>query len=53
MGVAALGVDYGHVVSFWGHKWRPNVEIDYDFKDDVGNPKWTIRVGIALLVPIH
>jgi hypothetical protein len=46
-----LGVNYGQVVGFAGHKWRPNVEVDYDFKDDYGNPKWTIRAGIVLLLP--
>ena len=46
-----LGVNYGHVVSFWGQKWRPNFEVDYDFKDDFGNPRWVIRAGIALLIP--
>ncbi len=46
-----LGVNYGQVVSFGGHKWRPNFEVDYDFKDDPGNPKWIFRLGIALLVP--
>jgi hypothetical protein len=38
-------------VSFWGHKWRPNAELGYDFKDDVGNPEWVIRAGITLLLP--
>jgi hypothetical protein len=47
----ALGANYGQVVTFAGHKWRPNVEVDYDFKDDYGNPKWTIRAGIVLLLP--
>jgi hypothetical protein len=46
-----LGLNYGQVLGFWGHKWRPNVEVDYDFKDDPGNPEWTFRVGITLLVP--
>ena len=46
-----VGVNYGEVVTFAGHKWRPNVEADYDFKDDYGNPKWTIRLGIVLLLP--
>ena len=46
-----LGVNYGQVVGFAGHKWRPNVEVDYDFKDDYGNPKWTIRIGVVLLLP--
>lgn len=46
-----IGVNYGQVVGFWGQKWRPNVEAGYDFKDDVGNPKWVFRVGIALLLP--
>jgi hypothetical protein len=49
----ALGVNYGQVVTVAGHKWRPNIEADYDFKDDVGNPKWTIRAGIVLLLPTH
>jgi hypothetical protein len=44
-------INYGQVVSFWGNRWRPNVEVGYDFKDDVGNPKWVIRAGIALLLP--
>jgi len=46
-----LGVNYGQVVTFAGHKWRPNVEADYDFRDVVGNPRWTIRAGIVLLLP--
>jgi hypothetical protein len=48
-----LGVNYGQIVTFAGHKWRPNVEADYDFRDVVGNPKWTIRAGIVLLLPTH
>jgi hypothetical protein len=47
------GVNYGQVVTFWGHKWRPNVEAGYDFKDDFGNQKWVIRAGMVLLVPAH
>ena len=46
-----LGANYGQVVSFAGHKWRPNVEVDYDFKDDRGNQKWVVRLGITLLLP--
>jgi hypothetical protein len=46
-----LGVNYGQVVGFAGHKWRPNVEIDYDFRDGAGTPRWTLRAGIALLLP--
>jgi hypothetical protein len=46
-----LGVNYGQVVGLWGHKWRPNAELDYDFKDDPGNPKWIFRIGIVLLLP--
>jgi hypothetical protein len=46
-----LGVNYGQVVTFAGHKWRPNVEVDYDFRDDPGNPKWTIRASMVLLLP--
>jgi len=48
-----VGVNYGQVVSFWGQKWRPNFEVDYDFKDDFGNQRWVVRVGIALLLPTH
>jgi len=47
----ALGVNYGQVVSLWGQKWRPNVEVDYDFQDRTGNPKLTLRAGFALLLP--
>ncbi len=46
-----LGANYGQVVTFWGHKWRPNVEVDYDFKDDLGNQKWVVRAGLTLLLP--
>ena len=28
----AGSVNYGHVVGCAGHKWRPNIEVDYDFK---------------------
>jgi hypothetical protein len=38
-------------VSFWDQTWRPNFEVGHDFKDDMGNPKWIVRLGIALLVP--
>jgi len=47
----ALGVNYGQVVSLWGQKWRPNVEVDYDFQDRAGNPEFTVRAGFALLLP--
>ena len=47
-----LGVNYGQVVGLWGHKWRPNAEVDYDFQNNQGNPKWTIRAGIVLLLPV-
>jgi hypothetical protein len=46
-----LGVNYGQVASFGGRQWRPNVEIDYDFKDDAGNAEWVFRIGLVLLVP--
>ncbi len=46
-----LGVNYGQVVTWGGHKWRPNVELDYDFRDTTGNPQWVIRAGITLLLP--
>jgi hypothetical protein len=47
----ALGVNYGQVIALWGQKWRPNVEVDYDFQDRTGNPKVTLRAGFALLLP--
>jgi hypothetical protein len=46
-----LGVNYGQVVTWSGHKWRPNVEVDYDFRDTRGNPQWVVRAGIVLLLP--
>lgn len=46
-----LSANYGQVVSFWGHKWRPNAEAGYDFNDDVGNQRWVVRAGITLLLP--
>jgi hypothetical protein len=44
-------MNYGQVVSAWGHKWRPSVEADYDFRNLTGNPAWTIRIGVNLLIP--
>ena len=44
-------INYGQVVGFAGHKWRPNFEVGYDFKDDPGNQKWVIRAGVSLLLP--
>jgi hypothetical protein len=46
-----LGVNYGQVVSFYGDKWRPNVELGYDFRNSNGTPTWTLRAGVALLLP--
>ena len=46
-----VGVNYGQVVSFAGQKWRPNFEVNYDFRDLVGNQQWLVRAGITLLVP--
>jgi hypothetical protein len=46
-----LGVNYGQVVTWSGHKWRPNVELDYDFRDLFGNQRWVVRAGISLLLP--
>lgn len=46
-----LGANYGQVVSLWGQKWRPSIEADYDFRDLTGNPEWTVRAAISLLVP--
>jgi hypothetical protein len=44
-------INYGQVVTFWGQKWRPNVEVGYEFRDDPGIPKWVVRAGITLLLP--
>jgi len=46
-----LSLNYGQVVSFWGHKWRPNVEAGYDFNNDFGNQRWVVRAAIVLLLP--
>ena len=46
-----LSANYGQVVGFWGHKWRPNLEAGYDFNNDFGNQRWVVRAGITLLVP--
>jgi len=44
-------INYGQVLGFWGHKWRPNVEASYDFNSDFGNQRWVFRAGITLLLP--
>ena len=46
-----LGVNYGQVMSFAGQKWRPNIELDHDFRNTIGTPLWTVRAGVALLLP--
>ncbi len=46
-----LSANYGQVASFWGRKWRPNVEAGYDFNNDFGNQRWVLRAGITLLLP--
>ncbi len=46
-----VGVNYGQIVPFAGQKWRPNFEVDYDFRNLPGNATWTVRAGISLLVP--
>jgi hypothetical protein len=46
-----LGLNYGFIVGWKGQKWRPNFEVNYDFKDDRGNQEWVLRAGVALLVP--
>jgi hypothetical protein len=45
------GLNYGQVVTWAGHKWRPNVEVDYDFRATRGNQQWVIRAGLVLLLP--
>lgn len=47
-----LGVNYGQVMGWGGKTWRPNFEVDYDFKDDQGNQEWVFRVAMVLLVPV-
>ena len=42
-------INYGQVLGFWGHKWRPNVEAGYDFNNDFGNQRWVFRAGITLV----
>jgi hypothetical protein len=44
-------INYGQVLGFWGHKWRPNVEAGYDFNNDFGNQRWMFRAGLTLLLP--
>ena len=44
-------INYGQVLGFWGHKWRPNVEAGYDFNNDFGNQRWVFRAGLTLLLP--
>lgn len=46
-----VGANYGQVVGWGGYQWRPNVEVDYDFRDAVGNPQWVVRAGLVLLLP--
>lgn len=46
-----LGLNYGQVLKAWGHMWRPNAEIDYDFQNRSGNAQLTLRVGVSLLLP--
>jgi hypothetical protein len=46
-----VSVNYGQVVGFAGHKWRPNIEAGYDFNNGFGNQRWVLRVGIVLLLP--
>jgi hypothetical protein len=48
-----LSVNYGQVVTFAGHKWRPNIEAGYDFSDQFGNQRWVLRAAIVLLLPTH
>ncbi|MDH4182399.1 MAG: hypothetical protein OEV46_10335 [Betaproteobacteria bacterium] len=48
-----FGLNYGQIVTAFGHKWRPNVEAGYEFRDLAGNPKWTIRAGLTLLLPTN
>lgn len=46
-----MSVNYGQVVGFAGHKWRPNFEAGYDFNNGFGGQRWVLRAGIVLLLP--
>lgn len=46
-----VSVNYGQIVKLGGQKWKPNVEVGYEFKDDYGNQQWVVRLGISLLLP--
>jgi len=46
-----LGLNYGQVVSFAGQMWRPNFEMNYDFRGTTSSAQWVLRIGVALLVP--
>ena len=46
-----LALNYGQVIKFAGHNWKPSIEAGYDFQDAVGNAQWVIRIGFALLLP--
>ena len=46
-----VSVNYGQVVTFAGHKWRPNLEAGYDFNNGFGSQRWVLRAGIVLLLP--
>lgn len=48
---ALASVNYGQVMTFAGHKWRPNVEVGYDLRNGSGTPARVIRAGIVLLLP--
>lgn len=34
-----------------GIRWKPTFEADYDFCNQTGNPAWTMRAGITMLLP--
>ena len=49
-----LGLKLGGVsrTRAWsGIRWKPTAEIDYDFRKIRGDPEWTARVGITMLMP--
>ena len=51
LGVAVAGRQLRAGGDLGGPKWRPNFEVDYDFRDTRGNPEWVVRAGIVLLLP--
>jgi hypothetical protein len=48
---AHVAVNDGRILMFLGQKRRPNLEFGHDFHDPFGNPRFSVRAGISLLLP--